>query len=164
MAVSGHSLVDKPALCRRDTALQIPGRLRALVVDDNAYARAISTLNFNKIGISQVDEADGGALAILALMSQSYDVMLMDWYMPEISGAGLMQVLRDKRFGAASTMPVILMTAYATRDNVTRARELGVNEILVKPFTAEQLGVALGRVLNGAGALKAVGDADEVFL
>lgn len=65
--------------------------------------------------------------------------------MPEISGAGLMQVLRDPRFGTASSMPVILMTAYASRENIARARELGVNDILVKPFTPEQLGVALAR-------------------
>ncbi|MEO5808197.1 response regulator [Devosia sp.] len=133
------------------------------MVDDNSYARAISTVSFNKIGISQVDEADSGAQAILALLSQDYDVMLMDWYMPEISGAGLMQVLRDPRFGPACTLPVILMTAYASRENITRARELGVNEILVKPFSAEQLGVALGKVLAPSGGFQAAAT-DEFFL
>ncbi len=143
--------------------MQLPARLRALVVDDNAYARAISAMNFNKIGISQVDEADDGAQAILMLINQTYDVLLMDWYMPEISGAGLLTVVRDPRFGRASTIPVILMTAYASRENITRARALGVNEILVKPFTAEQLGVAVGRVLAPIAPPRAKGQ-DEVFL
>ena len=127
----------------------IPGRLRALVVDDNAYARAISAAALRKLGVGDVVEAEGGAEAILLLMSRPFDLMLMDWYMPDVSGAGIMQVLRDVRFGAASTTPVILMTAYASRDNVIRARELGVNEVLVKPFTTEQLGIALGRILGG---------------
>ena len=139
----------------------IPGRLRALVVDDNAYARAISAAGLKKLGVGEVVEADGGAAAILRLMSEPFDLMLMDWYMPDVSGAGVMTVLRDPRFGAAAQVPVILMTAYASRDNVSRARQLGVNEVLVKPFTTDQLGTALGRVLGEAA--RAAGD-DSVFL
>jgi two-component system chemotaxis response regulator CheY len=141
--------------------LIIPGRLRALVVDDNAYARAISAASLRKLGVGEIVEADGGAEAILALMSAPFDLMLMDWYMPDVSGAGLMTVLRDPRFGAAQSMPVILMTAYASRDNVARARELGVNEVLVKPFSTDQLGLAMGRVLGQTQ--RASGD-DSVFL
>ncbi|KRA41991.1 response regulator [Devosia sp. Root635] len=139
----------------------IPGRLRALVTDDNAYARAISAAGLKKLGVGAVVEADGGAAAILALMSEPFDLVLMDWYMPDVSGAGVMTMLRDPRFGAAAQTPVILMTAYASRENIARARQLGVNEVLVKPFSTEQLGTALGRVLGG-GSRAASGD--SVFL
>lgn len=126
----------------------IPAQVRALIVDDNAYARAISAQNLRKMGVGSIAEASGGAEAIILLMEQSFDLMLMDWYMPDVSGAGLLQVVRDPRFGQASRMPVIMMTAYPSRDNLARARELGVNEVLPKPFTAEQLGGAMGRVLQ----------------
>ena len=139
----------------------IPGRLRALVADDNAYARAISAASLKKLGVGEVAEADGGAAAILHLMTEPFDLMLMDWYMPDVSGAGVMTMLRDPRFGEASQTPVILMTAYASRDNIARARLLGVNEVLVKPFSTDQLGTALGRVLGEAS--RAAGD-DSVFL
>lgn len=139
----------------------IPGRLRALVVDDNAYARAISASGLKKLGVGTVVEADGGAAAILALLSEPFDLMLMDWYMPDVSGAGVMTVLRDARLGVAAATPVILMTAYASRDNIARARQLGVNEVLVKPFTTDQLGTALSRVLGQAA--QAAGDG-AVFL
>jgi two-component system, chemotaxis family, chemotaxis protein CheY len=139
----------------------IPGRLRALVVDDNAYARAISANGLKKLGVGEIVEADGGAAAILELLGAPFDLMLMDWYMPDVSGAGVMTVLRDARLGAAAQTPVILMTAYASRDNIARARALGVNEVLVKPFTTDQLGMALSRVLGAAA--KAAGD-DSVFL
>jgi two-component system chemotaxis response regulator CheY len=142
-------------------AVIIPGRLRALVADDNAYARAISAASLKKLGAGAVVEADGGAAALLHLMTEPFDLMLMDWYMPDVSGAGVMTVLRDPRFGAAAQMPVILMTAYASRDNIARARQLGVNEVLVKPFSTDQLGIALQRVLGEAG--RAVGS-DSVFL
>ncbi|MDB5473715.1 MAG: response regulator [Devosia sp.] len=133
----------------------IPSRLKALIVDDNSYARAISAQHFKKLGVGQTVEASGGAEAMLLLLSEQFDLMLTDWYMPDISGAGLLQVLRDPRFGAASGMPVILMTAYPSRDNLERARELGVNEILAKPFTVEQLGLAVGRALGATGPAQA---------
>ncbi len=139
----------------------IPKSVRALIVDDNAYARAISAQSFRKLGVGQIVEAAGGAEAILLLMQQAFDLMLMDWYMPDVSGSGLMQVLRDQRFGTASSMPVILMTAYASRDNIIKARELGVDEVLIKPFTTEQLGGAMGRVLAKTGS---VATADAVLL
>jgi two-component system chemotaxis response regulator CheY len=130
-------------------------------VDDNAYARAISAASLKKLGVGDVVEADGGAAAILHLMSEPFDLMLMDWYMPDVSGAGVMSVLRDPRFGAASGTPVILMTAYASHDNIKRARELGVNEVLVKPFTTDHLGTALARVL---GETTRMANDDSVFL
>lgn len=126
----------------------IPGELRALVVDDNTYARAISAAALKKLGVGHVVEAEGGAAAILHLLADRFDLILTDWYMPDISGAGLLQVLRDPRFGPHFNIPVILMTAYASRDNVARARELGVDDVLVKPFTTEQLGAAVGRVMG----------------
>lgn len=117
------------------------------MVDDNDYARAICAAGLRKLGVGEVVEADGGAEAVLQLISGPFDLMVMDWYMPDISGAGLMQILRDPRFGAAAETPVILMTAYPSRENLTRARELGVTEVLPKPFTTDQLGQALGKIL-----------------
>lgn len=140
----------------------IPGRLRTLVVDDNTYARAICGMSLKKLGVGEVVEAANGAEAILQLMGQPFHFMLMDWYMPDINGAGLMQVLRDARFGAPTQMPVILMTAYVSRDNLARARRLGVNEILPKPFTTEQLGTAMGRIL--AAEVPEAPDGGAVFL
>ncbi|MBJ3784794.1 response regulator [Devosia sediminis] len=132
-------------------------RLRALVIDDNAHARAICLMHLRKLGIGEAEEAATGAEAILRLMSAPFGLVILDWYMPDISGAGVMQVLRDRRFGPASATPVILMTAYPSVENCDRARELGVSAVLPKPFTSADLGVALGRVLAG-------GKRDELVL
>lgn len=123
------------------------GRLRALVVDDNIHARAVGMLSLRKLGVGLVEEAGDGAEAILRLMGAPYSLILMDWYMPDISGAGLLRVLRDPRFGPSFQTPVIMMTAYPSDENVSRARTLGVNEVLSKPFSIEHLSIVLGRVL-----------------
>lgn len=146
----------------------VPDRLRALIVDDNAYARSAAAASLRKLGIVTIAEADGGAAAIGLLASESFDLMVMDWYMPEVSGAGLMQILRDPRFGHNTALPVVLMTGYPSRETITRARELGVNEVLTKPFSADHLLLALGRVLPSGwdvpedGAVVAGGD--KIFL
>ena len=125
-----------------------PGRLRALVVDDNIHARAIGVLSLRKLGIGPVEEAGDGAEALLRLMSDPFGLVLMDWYMPDINGAGLLRVLRDPRFGPAYRTPVILMTGYPSDANMAQARSLGISEILPKPFSVDHLSAALGRVLT----------------
>ena len=125
-------------------------RLRVLIVDDNAYARAMTSVCLERLGVGHIEEAGGGGEAILRLMSGWYHLVLMDWYMPDINGAGVMQVLRDPRLGGVSQTPVILMTAYASKETVARALQLGVNEVLAKPFTADAIGErAWGAVFEG---------------
>lgn len=138
--------------------MDIQGRLRALVVDDNAHARDICLMSLHRLGVGLVEEASTGAEAILRLMSAPFSLVLLDWYMSDISGAGVMQVLRDRRFGRARATPVILMTAYPSPDNLDRARALGVNAVLPKPFSTADLGAALGRVLAPSAPM------DEVVL
>jgi two-component system chemotaxis response regulator CheY len=151
----------------------VPGQLRALIVDDNAYARSATAATLRKLGIGTVVEAEGGAAAVAILASDSFDVMLMDWYMPDVSGAGLIQIVRDPRFGRTQKLPVVLITAYPSRENVAKARELGINEVLTKPFTADHVMLALGRVLHGSWetvpdaeeqVTAAVGSPDKIFI
>ncbi len=56
-------------------------------------------------------------------------------------------MIRDARFGPMSRIPVIMMTAYPTRENILRARDLGASEVITKPITTASLGAALSRAL-----------------
>ena len=125
----------------------IPGNIRAMVVDDNAYARTTVTAMLRKLGLEHIVEFGGGAAAAASLLGERYDIMFMDWYMPDMNGAALLQLIRDPQFGPHGQLPVILMTAYPNRETFARAKELGVNEVLTKPFTASQIAAAFGRLL-----------------
>lgn len=140
-------------------------RLTALVVDDNAYARGAAAAALRQLGFGAVAEAESGAAAISHLLDARFDLMVMDWYMPEMSGAALLEVVRHPRFGSHATLPILLMTAYPGRETLQKARSLGANEVMVKPITAEQMAMALRRVLP-PGALQPGdgGDAGKVFL
>lgn len=147
----------------------VPGQLSALVVDDNAYARGAATATLRQLGLTRIAEAASGASAIGSLLAERFDLMFLDWYMPEMSGAALLEVVRDPRFGPHGALPIILMTAYPSRENVVKARGLGVNEVMVKPLAAGNVSIALRRVLPDGWALPGEEDAStsadgKVFL
>jgi two-component system chemotaxis response regulator CheY len=146
--LSGAADPSEWPMARRARLMSFPERLRALVVDDNVHARAIGMLSLRKLGVGLVDEAGDGAEAILKLLGTPYSLVLMDWYMPEVSGAGLLRVLRDQRFGPASQTPVIVMSGYPSETSLAQVQALGVTEILPKPFSIEQLSAALARALT----------------
>lgn len=143
----------------------VPERLRALVVDDNAYARAAVAATLRKLGLMQIDEIDGAAAAVGALAASRYDIVFMDWYMPEMNGAALLEVIRDPRFGVNGQAPVVMITAYPNRDTIARARELGASEVLTKPFSTATAAATLGRLLpDGWQIPEEPDDKGQVFL
>jgi len=127
----------------------VPERVKALIVDDNAYARSAMAAILRKLGIRQISETGTAPEALLTLMSRSFDVLLMDWYMPDMSGAALARILRDPRFGPHGRLPVVLMTAYPSREVISAAKDLGISEILTKPMTLDQVSLVLQRLLGG---------------
>ena len=125
----------------------LPQSLRVLVVDDNAYARALADLVLRQIGVGTVADAATGVEAVSQLLTTPFDVMLLDWYMPEMNGAALLQIIRAPSFGPNGRLPVIVATAYPNSETIARARELGADEVLSKPFAAMQLAGVIARLL-----------------
>ena len=142
----------------------LPQDLRALVVDDNAYARTAVAATLRKLGLVAIDELAGAAPAVGAIQSTRYDIVFMDWYMPEMNGAALLEVIRDRRFTSNGQVPVVMMTAYPNRETIARARELGANEVLTKPFTLAHAAAALGRLLPDGWQIPDEPEAGQVLL
>jgi two-component system chemotaxis response regulator CheY len=140
-------------------------KLKALIVDDNAYARVAAAATLRKLGLGTIDDVGSAALAIDAILGVRYDVVLMDWYMPEMNGAAMLQVMRGRHFGPHGKVPVVMMTAYPTRETFARARELGAVDIVTKPFTANHLAGILGRLLPSGWSVAETGrDEGQVLL
>ncbi len=121
----------------------IPAQLSALVVDDNDYARALTSQNLEQLGIGTIYQAADGATGLQIYKANKVDFVMLDWYMPEINGAGFTRLLRSECDGKDQQPAIIIVTAYATRENITRIRELNLNEILIKPFDNKQLSQAV---------------------
>ena len=111
--------------------------MKILVVDDFSTMRRIIKNLLRDLGFSNADEADDGNSALPMLQTGKYDFLVTDWNMPGMTGIELLQHVRaDENL---KTLPVLLVTAEAKRDQIVAAAQAGVNGYVVKPFTAAVL-------------------------
>ena len=125
---------------------EIDKDIKVLVVDDFATMRKIERNILSQLGIKNVDEADDGVTALPKIQQNTYDVVLLDWNMPQMSGLELLKAIRSDP--NSKNIPVLMVTAEALKDNIVAAAQAGVNDYLVKPFTAAVLEEKLKKILK----------------
>ncbi len=111
--------------------------LPVLVVDDFRTTVRIVTNLLRQIGFEAVDEASNGEEALAKLGERQYGLVLSDWNMEPMSGYELLQRVRANP--AMAQTPFVMITAETTPENVVAAKSAGVDNYIVKPFTADTL-------------------------
>ena len=110
--------------------------MRILIVEDEP-----SISNFIRDGLEEegfaVDVADNGKKGLqLALDNlEEYDVILLDWMLPGMSGIEICRIIRLEN----KVVPIIFLTAKDTVDDVVFGLETGANDYIRKPFSFEEL-------------------------
>jgi DNA-binding NtrC family response regulator len=116
---------------------------KALVIDDEQIVLESVSALLTDEGF-EVDVSLDGRQGLDWAIERNYDVVLTDIRMPDIGG---MKVLRDvKRINP--TLPVIMITGYASIESAVQAMKLGAAEYIEKPFEPEQLLDAVSRALG----------------
>ncbi|HLM43716.1 MAG TPA: response regulator, partial [Myxococcaceae bacterium] len=115
-------------------------RIAVLVVDDEEQVRTFLAELLGSSGY-QVRCASSGSQALEMLSGGSFDVVLMDVMMPELSG---LEVLRRYR-ASGGNAPVIVLSALSGAEDAMRAMKLGASDYLSKPFSHEELEDAMAR-------------------
>lgn len=119
-----------------------------LVVDDSHYARKIVREMLSRVNLRRVAEAPDGAEALALLADLRPDAVVLNWELPILSGEEFIRLARTPSTSPAPTVPIILTLASAQRSIIDRAIMLGVNEILIKPFSPKALWARLDEVLH----------------
>lgn len=111
--------------------------MKILVVDDFSTMRRIVKNLLRDLGFNNCQEADDGSTALPMLKNGDFDFVVTDWNMPGMQGIDLLKAMRadDK----LKTVPVLMVTAEAKREQIVEAAQAGVNGYVVKPFTAATL-------------------------
>lgn len=109
--------------------------MKALIVDDSGVMRRIVAGALAKGDITDVAQAADGVEAVVAATSQQFDVILMDWNMPNLNGLDALRQIRSQ----GVTTPVIMVTTEAERSRVLDAVKAGASNYVVKPFTPETI-------------------------
>lgn len=120
--------------------------MKILVVDDFSTMRRIIRNILKEIGYANVEEADDGSTALEKLKGGSFQFVITDWNMPNMPGIELLRAIRQD--DALKHTPVLMVTAEAAKENVVLAVQAGVNNYIVKPFTAAALKEKIDLILE----------------
>ncbi len=118
--------------------------MRALVVDDSAVMRKVLIGALGRANINEVDQAADGAEAVQAVQQNDYDIILMDWNMPNMLGIDALKAIREM----GNTMPIIMVTTEAEKSRVLEALKAGATNYVIKPFEPNTIVGKIQEVLN----------------
>ena len=123
--------------------------LKFLVVDDFSTMRRIVRNLLKELGFTNVEEAEDGAVALGKLREGNFEFVVSDWNMPNMDGLTLLQNVRgDARL---KTLPFLMITAEAKKENIIAAAQAGASGYIVKPFTAGTLQEKLDKIFEKMG-------------
>lgn len=111
--------------------------IHALVVDDQLSMRALIVNSLRQIGFQNIREAPDGEEGLKELIGKPAHLIISDFNMPKMDGIGFLRAVRSHPPIASSAF--IMLTGRADIELVGRAKQYGVNNYVVKPFTTNQL-------------------------
>jgi len=128
----------------RSTFSRAAGRLRLLVVDDNATNRRILTAQAASWGMSAQAVSSGSEALALLQAGEPFEVAILDGLMPDMDGPALLAALRKHR--SKEELPAILLSSVGDQGLRSRAEPHGLSALLTKPVKQAQLFETLVRV------------------
>lgn len=126
--------------------MAVDRNMRVLVVDDYQTMRRITGNFLRQLNFVNIDEASDGTDALTKLGLQKYGLVISDWNMEPMTGIELLRKVRANP--QLRSIPFVMVTAENTKENVMTAKEAGVSNYIVKPFTLEILHKKLASVLG----------------
>ena len=160
----GHSHVEHRSLL---PAADLRGR-QVLVVDDNDHARAVIATTLQSMSFA-VDDVASGRLAVEAMQRAAnpatggapYEIVFLDWQMPEMDGLETARMIRSMGFSPPPHL--VMITAFGREEVLKQAEVVGIEDVIVKPVSASLLFDTAMRLL-GADRLEQHRSSDEPIL
>jgi DNA-binding NtrC family response regulator len=123
-----------------------PARTKILIVDDAGPVVVLCVNVLQALGYA-VKGANRGEAAVELMRKEPFDLMVLDYKMPGMTGFEVFQQARVLHPG----MAVVLVTGHGTPEVVSEAQRLGFSAILLKPFTSDELRGTVEKVLSARG-------------
>lgn len=124
--------------------------MKILIVDDFSTMRRIIKNLLRDLGFNNTQEADDGKTGLPMLQTGNFDFLITDWNMPGMTGIDLLKAVRaDEKL---ASLPVLMVTAEAKKDQIVEAAQAGVNGYIVKPFTAQTLKEKIDKIFERLAA------------
>ena len=108
--------------------------MKALIVDDSAVMRKILIGALARADLTDADQAADGKEAVAACAANTYDLVLMDWNMPNMLGIDALKAIR----ASDNKVPVIMVTTEAEKSRIVEAIKSGASDYIVEPFEPDE--------------------------
>lgn len=119
-----------------------PAKTKILIVDDAGPVVVLCVNVLQALGYA-VKGANRGETAVELLRKEPFDLMVLDYKMPRMTGFEVFQQARTLHPG----MAVVLVTGHGTPEIINEATRMGFSAILLKPFTSDELRGTVEKVL-----------------
>lgn len=123
----------------------MPPAAKILAVDDEPELTDLMHYHLVRAG-HEVATAANGWEAIHAVRANRPDIILLDLMLPDLDGFGVCEILR--REAATATIPIIIVSAWASTDSRNLGLELGALDYITKPFSPQELVERVNRLLH----------------
>ncbi len=120
--------------------------IKILVVDDFATMRRIVKGLLQELGYHNIQDAEDGAAALVKLKTERFELVVTDWNMPVMTGLELLKAIRAEP--SLKAIPVLMVTAENSREQIIEAAQSGVSGYIIKPFTAVTLREKIARIFE----------------
>lgn len=124
-----------------------PAKARILAIDDNADIRGLLSFVLGKENYEVTTAADGIA-GLQLIKDNKPDLILLDVMMPEFSGFDVLDAVRSDKDSHVRDIPVLMLTAKSSTEDVDEALRLGATSYIVKPFRPAKLVEKVRDLLN----------------
>ena len=126
--------------------MTIDTNMPVLIVDDYKTMLRVLRNFLLQLNFGNIEEATDGSMALQKLRQQDFGFVISDWNMEPMTGIQLLREVRadDK----LKHLPFIMITAESKSENVIAAKQAGVSNYIVKPFSAETLKSKMTSVLG----------------
>jgi DNA-binding response OmpR family regulator len=125
---------------------------RILVVEDEADIRELIVFTLKSHGY-EVDAAECAEEAWILAAKQAPDAVLLDVLLPDMDGLSLCEMFR--KIPAVAHVPILMLTACATLQTRSVARDVGATDFMTKPFSPRELALRVDRLLARSQRLAA---------
>lgn len=125
--------------------------LKVLIADDSKMMRVMHVRSLRQVGYEvEATEANNGEEALAAFEPGKFDLVIVDWNMPGMDGIDFVRAAREREKGSNKRTPILMITSQSTEEQMLKAKEAGVDNLLTKPVTPEAIGAALEMLLARA--------------
>ena len=121
---------------------------KILIADSDQRLATVSKHMLNGMGFNNIQLTPSGTKALSLFKTEGFDFLITDWHLKDMDGISMIQHIRRDSDSPNPTLPVIMLTGRMEQSDVQIARDNGIHEYVVKPFSAKTIYSRLERIVE----------------